>query len=1476
MTGRRAPLRRLAAVAACVAAWALSGAGGSVFGPQEPVPFGLSDLFAAGLGGRAGPGLLLDENADGVPDRLGAAFVTPAAPTLAERAAAAEVAARLGFETMALDLPLARGPVSGRVGIVIGRRALAEAGLAAGEFGAAGLAAGEGVVAVAETVSPRRRWLAVLGADEEGLLRAARLLAGALPHVGDLSGPSLAEVAGELAAGPGPDSLDALGGSPGEREGGAGASPAQPPETVSGPASPPRDDASPAAPVVVFTRAVAEAGGNIRLSGFLHPGEAGEETAQERFAALQELAAARAAGPAAAPDSGGLRFKRLTSVALAYQDGEVVLPTLAETPPGPVPSRPGASAKKSMDLSNLYTADGFLGDSDGDEIPDRTDAVLAPSGDARIVGLAARIGLESAGLVVPLVLLPSELPPPARRPTTVLVGAGPAHPLVSELADSGLVAPSALPPGHGLVELVPKAFGAKPSLVVSGPDSAGAALAARRVAEVFPHVAARGGGTPVFDDLERDLWAFLSGRAPAGQAALALYKLDRIAAGLADQDLASAHVLVSLEKPAPGFADAVAARAAALGADETTVHVDDRDVQRAALVFEDEFEVPSEVDRFWAAFEARVLAAAEPGARVDIEARLSEPPAVRREIAAEAERRLRVAGAAPESRVVVLSAFKQGLSWLRESVAPRLQGRAVGEIVIEFLRNDPPPEWPQQAIHTPVRWLHEIFPADEVLAADLGIRPAQVRFEMTAPAEPAVPARATLPGAPAPVDPPLAASARPPRPSPVYRVRAFDPAGELLLEDAFDPAWVLRPYFDRFRDYEQVRVTTGWIRAVSGADTLADERIVTDPEWFWDRFQARTLPAVYDYVMDRHDGNPRGGGLDAPLFGELEVELELSEPDYRLGVDNEIISPMDALHEEIYFGAIEFFHLIGRNARGRELTYPGRILPRVTPRSDGGPGRGRITFTGFATGRPAVVVRYRTRDGAAGERRLDIPKIAMERPSLRRAEIAPDAPALRTLAFQVRVDSERDERESLLVRAPPEQVDERMISAEQAAAVLANLAELRASGLYAHALAYDQVGEIGVWAEWTHDQDPESRTTATLPANGVPAAQPSWTALVPAGWSYDGSRIVQWDTPIPPGEGDQMMAKMARAFDHAVMYRAGESYLGRTIWAMDLTAPVAASHWSRTKATTFKPTVLYSARQHANEVSSTSHVLRHAELLLTDSAQRRKLDKVNVVVHAFANPDGAQLAYDLYRATPDYILHAGYLGSLGVDMTAEANEDFPIYPEAQVRGRLWRSWLPDVFLNPHGYPSHQVVQLFSEYSGLVRRGRVTERNWGLNKGWFMPGFGYVDDPELPRHKEAAFRLRDYITAAINANRDVFELNQRSYARYRRYGAAFDPEVFRLPMTDSVLIEMPLKGSRAGGGGRGFNPKVTIWSGVTEAPDETAYGDWLHLVAKAGLSWDQAVLDYLYEGNHQMERSGSEFFGGRTLKTTRPRPPKTPS
>ncbi|MGE0158119.1 MAG: M14 family zinc carboxypeptidase [Gemmatimonadales bacterium] len=1365
---------------------------------QQP-PADLTTLFDLGR-------LVLDTNRDSVPDLLNASFVLGPTPSVAETAAATEIAGRLGFETMALDLPLARGATGSALAIVIGRSGLAASGLSDPDVDPTSLDSGEGVVAT--QTANERTWVLVLGGDDAGLLAGARLLAGVLPHTRTLSAPRLDSVRVDLAT--------AL------------------------------DSAGVAGAEIRLTQARARSGSEgiaLLVADVTASDVAGAEAAMRTLADT--------AGAALPPDSTTpprrtpLAYAGLAEVEVRLAGGTAIrLPGRAEPErPGPVAARPGNGAKAGLDLSNLYTAAGLLG---GEPIPSRVDAMLVPGDSAidRLPELGARLGLEAAGLAVPLTEPSSTLERPATQPTLVLAGTHNA--LTDQLADSGKVALAAIAPNEGLIELVPKAFGDKSALVVTGADSAGAVRALEQVAITLPHIAERGEDRPTLDDVEQELWDALAGYSPVGQAAIALYKLDRIGLALADRALASADVLVSIEEADSALAAYVRGRAAtALRIPAADVHVaiDDRDVQRATTIFEETREFPSEIDRFWSLIREQVLPVAGTGEAIRVEARLSEPPELRAQLAGEARRMLIAAGADPSrTEVEVLSAFKQGYSWLYERVRPRIVGQPIGDIVIRFRRNEPPAEWPQQAIQSPVRWLHEIFPIDEIFAHELGVPIDRIRFEETSD-------------------------------GPTYEVHVTDRTGREILFDTFEPKWLVRPFFDRFADYEHVRVTTGWLTATSGDLTLVDERISTDPETFWDYFQGDVLPAMYDYVMERHEGLPRGGSIDAPFFGELVVELDMSEPDYRLGLDNEAHSTMDALHEEIYFGTLEFFDVLGRNSRGQALTFPGRVIPRLRPRGDGGPIHAHVRLSGFATSRPAVVVRYADQSGDSGEIRLDVPKTTLARPSARRARVRVGEPGISELALRVRVDTERDVRDSLLVYAPPETVDRTMVSAEQVVSTLSEIEALRAAGMYRSALAFGGLGRIEVWAEWAHEQSTETRRIGTLAANGSPAPLPDWRSLVPRGWSYDGERLVQWETPIPPPEGNQILAKMAQAFPEATMYRAGRTYLGRDVWAMDLMSPVSATHWSHVKASTFKPTIVYSAREHANEVSSTSHVLRNAELLLTDSLQRRKLDRVNVVVHPFTNADGAQLAYDLFQVTPDFILHAGYLAALGANVTIGQTDDHPIHPEARVRQRLWETWLPDVFLNPHGYPSRQLVQLFSEFSGLVRAGRVTERNWGMNKGWFMPGFDYVDSPDFPRHRDAAFDLRGYITRALNADSAVVAMNRRAYARYERYGARWDPDVFRLPLTDSVMIEMPLKGSTGEPDG-GFDPRVTIFEGIAESPDETAHGAWLELVATAGLNWDQAVLDYLVEGDHEVKRSGSTFFGGVTLRMERPRPPET--
>ncbi len=1387
---------------------------------QAAAAAGLESLFDTGL-------IFQDRNGDEVVDFVDTGIVLGLERSDSDLAAAVDIAARLGFETMAMDIPVPRDAPEGSVGIVVGRGGTQRLGLSVPTLDE--LDPGAGLVT--RIRSQGRDWLVIAGADDAGTRAAAAAFAGRLPHVGTAKGTTLADLTADIAAYLGDEGIvvQAVNVSTIHAEDG-------------------NDGVFSSVDVVVRLSASDVEGARTALT---------EVPSRRLASAVEDDDEGDDNDPSELLSYAGAERLHVALTALDRAAVAVEIPRVEpEAPSRPTPARPGSGGKDDLDLSTLFDAEGLLGDSDNNVIPDRIDAVLSASGPGvdGTIDLAARLGLESAGVTLPLGRTPDQIDKAGSEPTLVIIGLD--HPLIADLVDGDKLAPGrieALAAGEGLIEVVPSAFGDKRAVVVTGGDAAGVARALEQLSERFPNLSERGQDRSTVDAVELAVWRFLSQRSPGGQAATALYKIDRMVEELQGEQIDSADVTVSLEKIEPGLEAIVRQRLAPLNIANLSVHLDDRDVQKATVLSEEQIEIPSEVEAFWTRFRSQVVPGVRRGQPVRMEARLSEPHEVRQRIAQQARDLLIEAGAdANATEVTVLSAVKQGFSWLREVIVPELQrlqsggaDQAIGGIRVNFAETGPPEDWPQQAMYSKVRWLKEIWPVDEVMSADLSLDPELIDFQM------------------APID------------APTYEVVVTSTSGAELLRRTFEPRYVLQPYYERFDDYELVRVSTGWIAAYSGDSTLIDERIVTDIESFWDHYQSKTLSGLYDHVTEVHDGNPRSA--DAPYFGELTVEVSLSEPDYLLGIDKEYISSLDSLHEEIYFPTLFFFRILGRMARGEELSHIGRVIPIMRPNSSGEAGWAKIRLTGFATSRPAVIIDYTDADGTNGQLRRDIPVVTVERPSALAATVRAGQVGLDSLDMRVKVDFEDDQRADLLQQADEFQVDRRVMSAVQATSMIDNLEELRAHSLYDTELAFHGLRTIRLAAGWEWEIDRDTQEVATLDANGTPAAYPTIAALLPgAGYSYAGEEMVQWDTPIPPPEGHAILARMS-TFPEATMYHAGRSYLGKDIWAMLLMPPIEASHWSRYKLTTHKPTVVYSARQHANEVSSTSHVLKLAELLLTDEEFKKKLLDVNVIIHPFTNPDGAQLAYDLYEITPDFILHAGYLGALGQDATNGGREDMPIYPESKVRPTLWRTWLPDIFLNPHGYPSHEVVQLFSEYAGLVRRGRITERNWSVNRGWFIPGFGYLDDPKFPRHKDAAFSIRDYVTRYINAAEDVRAMNERAYDRYNRYGSDYEPIIYRQDMTDGVNVQMPLKGGRSGEGGAfggGFNPKVTIWTGGTEAPDETAYGDWMKIVATAGLQWDKAILDYLYEGEHSVDRNGTgHWSGGVRLWLDRPRPPK---
>ena len=620
-----------------------------------------------------------------------------------------------------------------------------------------------------------------------------------------------------------------------------------------------------------------------------------------------------------------------------------------------------------------------------------------------------------------------------------------------------------------------------------------------------------------------------------------------------------------------------------------------------------------------------------------------------------------------------------------------------------------------------------------------------------------------------------------------------------------------------------------------------DQRIATDPERFWDVYQQKELPKVYDYVM-RTTGN-RPTADKQPYHRDFDIEVWMSEPDFKIGVDEELVSSLESLHEDLYFDTLDFFVAIGRslsptNAR---LNAPGKVFPIIHPSREGQAGLGARALCRQRRA-PRARSRSPTRKKGRSARRACS---ATCRASKARRRwrcgrwCAPIASAR---------SSGRSSRATTARRCAPRTCSTTSRGCHEA-------------GLYKTELSYEHVDRLA-FAVVTK----EGRARLMVPSTG--AFFPSNVRTADASARNARGAIVPLDKIIPPDESEALVRKLA-AFPEVKAYKVGHSYRGRDISIMEITLPTESELMSVAKYSAYKPTIFISGRQHANEVSSTNHILKLGELLVTDPSYKEILKKVNVILHPVTNPDGAQMAYDLQKLTPTHMLHAGRYSALGQDVESNGT----LLPESQVRGKVWREWLPDIYLNPHGYPSHEWVQ---QFAGYVPPGF---RTYWSTRGWYTNLSG-VRDPREPDLIQATEALREDIVRQINGNADVRAMNLRSQARYRKWAYGFSPSVYGQEIYKDTAIYFTdpetgeARGNRriGGGGGRGgaggggaagaggggrasMNqyPQVTFNIGMTEAPDETAQGEWLNLVSRAGFSFLMAHVNYLRDGQFTIER-----------------------
>jgi hypothetical protein len=1426
--------------------------------------------------------ILQDRNHDDVIDFVNVKIVVPVARTEADLAAAANIAARLGYETSATNLDLVALDSERTTGydvpvILIGsHNALVSRGGATLERSISGLAPGQGAAVLIRPNSYfRQGGVLIAGNDATGLIAVSNYFVSRYPSVWAVRGSSYTDVGDRLTTYLDQQSVRVDGVSldriviDASRRGVG------------------RVDASVrVADSAAFARAVAA----------LSPTDSatGDSTGAGRGAGAGRgggRGAGAVAGDSTAPGGGRGRLRRadLQFADLDRLDVEVSAgdrrTVVHITPARPWQTRPGnefaARGSPDFTLSDIYSIRGLFQDTNGDLVPDRTDAFISLHGTESprgIATIAERIGLETAGMRLPFVRVGGEDESPQDAGFPIIYGIG--HYQIDRLKQAGKLHGNVDKPGEGFIQFARGDFGGRNGLVIGASDKAGLDAISDYVARRMPNLWEYGKGNYGLSDVETETRRFFQAREAPGQTALAVYKLGVWLDRLKGKDIDSVGVEISAKERYEGL-DRYATQLihARFPNAKATVLTRKTGFGVGKPIFTDERDLPWEVDAFWKAFRGEALPKLSAKSQGRIDVRLSESPEIRARITQDIRRELQSKGITKDAfDVEVLSAYKQGYSWLYDEILPKLKGQHVGRIEITYhtLKDSREVKW--QVVESDTRWLQELYPIDAILARELGIPDSAITFTPTQKLDP------------------------------IYTVRALASNGNEILHASFTPKYVERPMFDLFPEYEHVRVTTGWANVTDNGRTVLDQRIKTDPETFWDYFQTDTYKKITDYTMDIQDGRPSQN--NAPFFDELTVNLTMSEPNYRLGLDEEVISSLEAIHEDIYFETLTLFDLIGGRYGAGQLTYPGRVIPIVHPSVEGKPGHVKVTFTGKDHGVPELVLAYRARGHEPVKDKYPLAALPTEAPKLRGITARAEEQGVSQLLFDVTAIDSGYKYEDYKLRGAEEANDRTLLPAELLIGMVRAMDDLHKAGVAEDALSFDRVREM-LFRVALRDSAVAYSRLVSLPRSGHPMSTRT-PVLLDKNFRYTGQRIVQWDTPIPPAESDSILSKLA-TFPVVKPYFMAKSFLGQNIFAADFLPPTEAKFVSQAKLNALKPTLLLSGRQHANEVSSTSYILRLGELIATDTNYTKLLRKVNVVLHPITNADGARLAYDLQKISPDFMLHAGYLGALGVDATTGANTEDPIYPESRVRPRLQEMWLPDIFMNLHGYPSHEWVQLFEGYSGWVRGRTGTQRQWLSPRGWFVPGFSYVDDRRNPEFKTAQFAILDSVAKAITGTPAVDSMNKRLYARYQKYGKQ-DTENFREYFQDGILVYESLRGTelaggaggadggadalgaapaagggrgapggRGGGGGGGAgggvnSPRVTYFSVTTESPDETARGDWMKLVASAGLTETSALLRYLATGVNDVRRDVAEYEGVVTRSVARRKPvtPKPPA
>ncbi|WP_144509623.1 M14 family metallopeptidase [Bacillus sp. FJAT-22090] len=332
---------------------------------------------------------------------------------------------------------------------------------------------------------------------------------------------------------------------------------------------------------------------------------------------------------------------------------------------------------------------------------------------------------------------------------------------------------------------------------------------------------------------------------------------------------------------------------------EQKIRLDEK--KPSKLLLEEEWEDESEIELVYRVLNDITLLAGD-----EIEVFISEPLHIRDKLKQD------IWMTCPQLKnVKVHSAFKTGFQWVREEILPIITEDII-EIKIYVKKEDN-----DACLELPIRWIQEMYPIDAYLEKYTHLNVDDITFYKVDHLEH------------------------------TFNVYGTKKDGTSIQLGSLDVPIIQIPYVE---EGKFAYPNTGAVRIYRNDNKIETHLIPTDRERFYLFYLNEFLPRMTEQLKNINEGQ----GVNRPLFDRIVFDVWMSEQEEKLFLDEERISSMEALYEDLYFNTLDYFAEWGKKKYGTSLDAPGGIYPFMHVNEDKRP-KARIQVFEWVDYTPLIV-----------------------------------------------------------------------------------------------------------------------------------------------------------------------------------------------------------------------------------------------------------------------------------------------------------------------------------------------------------------------------------------------------------------------------------------------------------------------------------------------------------------------------------------